>query len=774
MRPSIILYQASAGSGKTFQIALSYLSLLKESSSQSPSFKDILAITFTNKAVYEMKERIIKFLKQIALESEEGKRLSELTGITPKRAEEILEEIFLHYDYLEIKTIDSFLLKFFRGLAYELDLHPHFSIKEYIGKGELEKALIRLYLRSQNEPNIKKFFERFVDFLLSAEDKLRINMKGTILRNLEELLKMSTYEESLLLARSLLKEDIWEKEAVQSKDSLSLKRGNFYLYLLFLLKEELERVLFEEGAIYMGLWKEKLAQSLHRDFLPWIYLKLGKLRAFIIDEFQDTDRLQWLAIYPLVEDLISDGRIFITAGDPKQSIYRWKGGDPSLLRRLKEDLAPYDLVENSLKCNHRSCLRIVKFNNYFFEVLKNGTHKRPILQRLLFGRESDKVDEALLDIAEREFLELFENIEQESHKDLEGKVFIDWLVFNKEASQQEVQRVLWEHIAKILTDLKEKRELEGIAILCRENKQVTQLSSYLTSLGFSVQGSSFLKLKESPLVNYLTAFIRLLYDLDDEIALFTLLLGFFEEGNDILQGYLNFLGGADKAFTLRDYLQNYWEEFWEKKIKHPLEKGAYLNLYQFVRHIIDYFKVEERFPQEKPYLYKFLSLVLRFVSQGGDGDEFLENCEPILEEDIETSPEKSFIRVLNIHLAKGLEFEKVIVPLDFTPKSFRLNLGFLFTEEGVHKGKKEEFTPDLLRLYNFIKISHSLEVFNLLYVAFTRAIRYLYILVPHGLKRNFLAAEIFIRTFELLKEQGLDKNISHYFEERFLAPHNGR
>lgn len=721
-----------------------------------------------------MKERIIKFLKLIALESEEGKRLSELTGITPKRAEEILEEIFLHYDYLEIKTIDSFLLKFFRGLAYELDLHPHFSIKKYIDKGELEKALLRLYLRSQDEPQIKMFFERFVDFLLSAEDKLRINMKGTIIRNLEELLKMSTYEENLLLARSLLREDIWEKEEGQGKDALPLKRGHFYLYLLSRLKEELERVLFEEGALYMGLWKEKLAQSLQRDFLPWIYLKLGRLRAFIIDEFQDTDRLQWLAIYPLVEDLISEGRIFITAGDPKQSIYRWKGGDPSLLRRLKEDLAPYDLVESPLKCNYRSCLRIVKFNNYFFEMLKNGTHKRPILQRLLFGSDSDKVDEALLDIAEREFVELFDNIEQKSHKNLKGKVFIDWLAFNKEASQQEVQRVLYEHIAKILSELQEKGELEGIAILCRENKQVTQLSSYLTSLGFSVQGSSFLKLKESPLVNYLTTFIRLLYDLDDEIALFTLLLGFFEEGKDILQEYLNFLGGSDKAFTLRDYLQNYWEEVWEKKIKHPLQKGAHLNLYQFVRYIIDNFKVEERFPQERPYLYKFLSILLKFVSQGGDGEEFLENCETILEEDIETSPDKGFIRVLNIHLAKGLEFEKVIVPLDFTPKPFRLNLGFLFTEQGVHKGKKEEFTPELLRLYNLVKISHSLEVFNLLYVAFTRAIRNLYILVPCGLKTNFLAAEIFIRTFELLKERGSDKALSHYFEERLLALHNDR
>ncbi|MGC8871425.1 MAG: UvrD-helicase domain-containing protein, partial [Caldimicrobium sp.] len=110
MKDSITLFHASAGAGKTYQLSLNYLFLLKQFCQSNPeALKKILAITYTNKAAYEMKERIITFLKEIALQTDRGKVLSEKTGIDPSYAEFLLENLFLYYDYFEVRTIDSFL-----------------------------------------------------------------------------------------------------------------------------------------------------------------------------------------------------------------------------------------------------------------------------------------------------------------------------------------------------------------------------------------------------------------------------------------------------------------------------------------------------------------------------------------------------------------------------------------------------------------------------------------------------------------------------------------
>ena len=63
---SFTIYNASAGSGKTYTIVKEYLKILFKSKNKEP-FKQILAITFTNKAVNEMKERIIETLKEFLL-----------------------------------------------------------------------------------------------------------------------------------------------------------------------------------------------------------------------------------------------------------------------------------------------------------------------------------------------------------------------------------------------------------------------------------------------------------------------------------------------------------------------------------------------------------------------------------------------------------------------------------------------------------------------------------------------------------------------------------
>lgn len=769
MSSNLILYQASAGSGKTYQLSLSYLRLLKKLSlTKRESLKGILAITFTNKAVYEMKERIISFLKEIALQTEKGLSLSQDSGLSPQEAEEFLEEILLHYDYLEIRTIDSFLLKLFRGLAYELNLHPDFKIKKKLEDIYLEKSLFRLFERAQADQRIWQFLEAYVDFLLNNEEALRINFKSKIISELDKLVHLSTYREELLRSNNALE----APETSFSEKNTTLLRGHLYFNLWTLLKEELEKVLYEEGALYMGIWKEKLAQTLQKDFLPWIYFKLGNLQAFIIDEFQDTDKLQWTAIFPLVEDIIGSGRIFLAAGDTKQSIYRWKGGDPGLIRSLRERLSPYGLSEENLNLNFRSALSIVEFNNALFNLLKEKDELKSEVLKGVLGKE---ISEEVLEIARGELEALFSQVTQSAKRKDSGQVFIEWLTL-KGGNQDEARAICYQRIEEILEGLKRVGNLEDTAILFLENKEVSELSTYLLSKGYNVIGSSFLKLKESPLLNALMAYLKLLYDPEDEISLCTALLGLFKEkGRDLLLNYQKMRPFKDQRFSLLDYLKTYAPSFYEEAIREPLRRGGLLNLYQFSRFLVDHFRLEEAFPEERPYLNKFLSLLLKITAQEEDTLEFLENWEKLAdEEELELPEEDSTIKVLTIHKSKGLEFSKVIVPLNFSPRSYKPPLGLLFTDKGVHKGKKDELTQELLYLYNLEKIQHSLEIFNLLYVAFTRAMDELYILVPLGLKANFRSAEIFRQIFETLQDGGYGMKGHNFLVERSLDPRSSR
>ncbi|MBR5962536.1 MAG: UvrD-helicase domain-containing protein [Bacteroidaceae bacterium] len=140
------IYKASAGSGKTFTLAASYITLL----AQNPeSYRHILAVTFTNKATGEMKERILSQLYGIAhsLPSSEAylraiqaqleqQGISEdmaHNALTPERirknAETALTNILHNYSFFRIETIDSFMLSILRNLAKELNLGHNMDIE---------------------------------------------------------------------------------------------------------------------------------------------------------------------------------------------------------------------------------------------------------------------------------------------------------------------------------------------------------------------------------------------------------------------------------------------------------------------------------------------------------------------------------------------------------------------------------------------------------------------------------------------------------------------
>lgn len=126
------LYRSSAGSGKTHILVRAYLQLALESPER---FKEILAVTFTNQATQEMKQRILTYLHSLAqgLASPIAEELMQLKGwempILQERAQAVLSKILHHYTHFTVSTIDSFFQTIIRGFAKELGLQSGFSIE---------------------------------------------------------------------------------------------------------------------------------------------------------------------------------------------------------------------------------------------------------------------------------------------------------------------------------------------------------------------------------------------------------------------------------------------------------------------------------------------------------------------------------------------------------------------------------------------------------------------------------------------------------------------
>ena len=94
----------------------------------------------------------------------------------------------------------------------------------------------------------------------------------------------------------------------------------------------------------------------------------------IIDEFQDTSKMQWENLKPLIENSLSSENSSLTlAGDPKQSIYRWRGGDVDEFMNLLVNESPFYCKKTTinLNTNFRSAREIIDFNNSIFKHISN-------------------------------------------------------------------------------------------------------------------------------------------------------------------------------------------------------------------------------------------------------------------------------------------------------------------------------------------------------------------------------------------------------------------
>ncbi|TFH23379.1 MAG: hypothetical protein E4H10_12245, partial [Bacteroidia bacterium] len=193
----LTIYKASAGSGKTFALTLAYLKLLY---TIPGIYRHILAVTFTNKAAGEMKQRILGCLHCLSRPDERGceeelKQLKEATGQDEahirERAGDLLNEILNDYSGFSVGTIDKFFQSVIRAFTHEIGIQPGYNL-ELDHRRVLSLAVDSLFQDIGNQPELQKWLIRYA--MERMENSLSWDFRREMIQLGEQLFKESFQE----------------------------------------------------------------------------------------------------------------------------------------------------------------------------------------------------------------------------------------------------------------------------------------------------------------------------------------------------------------------------------------------------------------------------------------------------------------------------------------------------------------------------------------------------------------------------------------------------
>ena len=477
----------------------------------------------------------------------------------------------------------------------------------------------------------------------------------------------------------------------------------------------------------------------------FIYERLGnRIEHYLIDEFQDTSKMQWDILYPLI--LESEAKNFdnLIIGDAKQSIYRFRNADPTLITEQVPSTFPKatkkgtDIADNT---NWRSTRRIVEFNNFFFKHLSEQMNT-------LVSSFSNRID----------FIDLYSNVIQKpSHSKDAGYIEIHLAPKEK---KEEIENPL-SQIAPTISDILSRGyRMKDIAILVETNNQAKEIIDYLIqyNVTHSIASQRLEFISEDSLYISSSEAVRLVMVVLERIA-FSLPLR--DENNtkgkkgsrDIvhhnklisreIKDNFTIFSLQHPEMSIAEKLDTFLENFNpENTLWSLLDNMQSTALPALIEAIIDSFLPESLKLKDTVFLSAFQDIVLDFCDKfTSDPASFAEwwrkrgNTKSIaLPEDPDA------IRVMTIHKSKGLEFKCVIIPFanfNFSPTSNSVEWRWLKVPSYISDLSFPPYLPvqtippllhtDYAPVYEKYYSQIVMDAINNAYVAFTRAIDELYI-----------------------------------------------
>lgn len=821
---NFIVCRASAGSGKTFKLVNEYLKLCLLSDSKF-KFGKILAITFTNKAAAEMKERIIEHLR--ALSSDKNDKFysqswinhyKELTGLTEEiirtRAKQIRESVLHNYTSLSISTIDKFTHKLIRSFARDLRLSADFEI-QLDPEETLSKSTDELISMAGQDEEITEILENYVDYLISEGSSWQIEkgikhfskqlLDENASLHLDKLAEMShaefkniftflnefikKYESKLSkLSESFfehiskselapehfnyvgsgpirhfntLRKKLYDDSKLQFSDrdqtiledlsfikpkiqkiftdEIIAKTNQYFIqlndiligehpkfifykllrkniYNLSLIKQfsnKLNEINQNDNTVLIGEFNKIISDVVKNDPAPFIYERIGeRYHHILIDEFQDTSVLQFNNILPLIENSLANSHKCLIVGDPKQAIYRWRGGDIDQfiqLPNVENEVSPEikqsiqeNFISEELTNNYRSGKNIVEFNNQFFQLTSASLNS--------------------------EYKGIYSTLKQESKKD---GGYVELILIEEDKINGD-ENILKSTLDKITESKNSGFHFSDITILTRNKKEGVLIAEKLHELKIPVISSESLLLSGSNEVQLIMSFIKFLAYPKDQIA-----------GFKTIELHQKFIKSEDS---------NIYERYRKTDSKYLFEVQKYLTdqniiykrsdllnhtSYQLILEVVKLF-----FPSTENNYLRFL---VEYVYNQWKNKpvDILELCEWWEEHSdklsIQATEKNDAIQIMTIHASKGLQFPVVIFPFaEWKSKNGREWLWVDLTNEEIPL-KTTIVKSNAAHLdqsnYSDLKTEEKnktdLDDLNLMYVALTRPETRLYIIAEN-------------------------------------------
>ena len=754
------LFTASAGAGKTFRLAGEYLALAMSHPTDPTVFKRILAVTFTNKAANEMRERILGALHAMAQPEGWGDfeklaflvmNILELTETEVRRRARATQKAMLHdYGAVSIGTIDKFTYRLVRAFRHDIGLPDRFTVeldseglrKEAVAglldkvgidpvltqllsafasenveeekNWDVEKALLEVAehfdreksqnplsalaefsptdfleeiknlkrreseatlkgreraasLKSAlNETGVREEFSN--QYLPKWLDKLQTN-KPTDCYPSASIVKMIQGEVALL--RDAKKGNAAQEMRVQASFypllkeqgeelipllteaiGLSALRRNLYTTAaLGSLQEALDAYCESASVQPISKFNGLIYKHIKEQPSEYIFERIGdKYQHFFIDEAQDTSRLQWENLWPLLENSLSQSSgTAMVVGDGKQSVYRWRGSEAEqflIFGALAEKHLPPrpDLPslqgrteQIALQSNFRSRQTIVEFNNRFFSLLES----RGIFQQVEHRRVYSK-----------------DQVTQYPKGPPGG--YVRWSKVEGE-NAEEMDRIQCQKVLEEIQRLKAEPfcyKERDMAVIVRKNDQGILVAKHLIEAGISVVSSESLALGQSVRVQAIVCLLRALYE--------------------------------DNAFTRCVWVRtlrkaHLWKETPNCKTPHALEKlskGQPKEFWEEIRALFPLLNVDLVYASglysageaaarglgmnasPDPFLQFFLDELLAFEREKTNRWEAFSKAweDRLQKKSIVLPAELNAVQIMTIHKAKGLEYPVVLFP----------------------------------------------------------------------------------------------------------------
>lgn len=446
---------------------------------------------------------------------------------------------------------------------------------------------------------------------------------------------------------------------------------------------------------------------------PFIFEKIGtQLEHVMIDEFQDTSTVQWQNFRVLLSETMSHEQgSSLIVGDVKQSIYRWRSGDWRLLNDIEQQFNNQQIEKRSLKTNYRSDRNIITFNNAFFRQAANLEY---MAQRELNEREAEQLQKAYADVEQQI---------PEGRKP-KGEVQIHLLPAND--YQAATLRELADTIKRLTTNGIPQKD---IAILVRVNAFIPVIAQYFMEemSEVTIVSDEAFRLDASPAVNLLIQALRLLIHPDDLLTKASIVKLWH---CDVLKE-----DAADNKLLLcTNDLDTLLPEAYIGHFNHLLT----MTLYELVEHLHAVFTLK-RISDQSAYVYAFYDQLANYVSENtANIDGFLQEWDETLCGKTIQSDETDGVRIISIHKSKGLEFGYVICPFcDWQLEKQSGNFLWCHPKESpfnelpiapIDYSQKQMMGTIYENDYLHEHLQNTVDNLNLLYVAFTRACRGLYII----------------------------------------------